>query len=117
MEARATIRGASVSRAFGTTAVVLMAMGLAAAGGYVAGSATQHSAAGNGVIAVHPAPGTVLRQDNPAQAPAELPGYLQQEIAPKQVAPVIVDDPNYINQYLASPSPEQGRPLAPGFQP
>lgn len=111
------IRGASVSRAFGTATVVLAAMVLAGAGGYAAASATQHSAAGNGVIAVHPAPGTVLRQDNPVQAPAELPGYLQQELAPKQVAPIIVDDPAYINQYLAKPSPTQERPLAPGFQP
>ena len=66
MEARATIREASVSRTFVAAVLVLVAMGLGAMGGYAAKGLGASSAAGQ-QVQVHPAAGTVLRQDNPAQ--------------------------------------------------
>ena len=66
MEARATIREASVSRTFVAAVLVLVAMGLGAMGGYAAKGLGASSAAGQ-QVQVHPAAGTVLRQDNPVQ--------------------------------------------------
>ena len=68
MEVRTTIRDTSVSRMFVAAILVLVAMGLGAMGGYVAKGlgASSTSAAGQ-QVQVHPAAGTVLRQDNPAQ--------------------------------------------------
>jgi len=39
---------------------------------------------------------------------AELPAWLQAEIAQKQSAPIIVDDPNYYRQFLAAPERSTG---------
>jgi hypothetical protein len=106
MEARATINSASVSRTFLAAVLVLVAMGLAAMAGYAAKGVFGSGSAAS--IAVgHPAAGTVLRQDNPAKAPAQLPAWMQQELAGKPAAaPIIVDDPNYYGQYRATPAPE-----------
>lgn len=71
MEARATINRPSVSKTFIAAVLVLVAMGLGAMGGYVAKGlgANAASATGAAQVQVHPAAGTVLRQDNPpAQA-------------------------------------------------
>jgi hypothetical protein len=105
MEARATFKGASVSKTFVAAVLVVVAMGLSAMAGYTARSVFSGSgAAAVNNAAVHPAAGTVLRQDNPVQAPAQLPDWIEQEITPKPVAPIIVDDPNYYDQYLTQPS-------------
>lgn len=109
MEARATINGARVSRTFIASALVLAAMGLSAMGGYLAGSTFKSGAAAgavNGSVAVHPAAGTVLRQDNSAQAPAELPGWMQRELAGQPANAINVDDPSFYRQYLSSPAAE-----------
>ena len=104
MEARATFDKPSVSKTFVMAVLVVVAMGLSAMAGYAAKSAFSGAGAAADVnnAAVHPAAGTVLRQDNPAQAPAQLPDWIKQEIEPKPAAPTIVDDPNYYNQYLTN---------------
>lgn len=109
MQARATFNRAQDSKTFLVMVLVLVAMGLAAMGGYVAKDVFGTNAAPvSGSVVVHPAAGSVLRQDNPVQARAELPGWLQGEIAPKQSAPIIVDDPNYYRQFLAAPERSTG---------
>ena len=71
VEARATLNsGASVSRTFVAAILIVVALGLAAMGGYLV-----RGVAGSGAAVTHSqtyaAPGTVLRQDNPGQqAPA-----------------------------------------------
>jgi hypothetical protein len=114
MQARATFSGAQDSKTFVVMALVLVAMGLAAMGGYVANSTfgTSATSVSGGVIG-HPAAGSVLRQDNPVQASAELPGWLQREIAPQQSAPIIVDDPNYYRQFLSAPERSTGHKQLP----
>lgn len=110
MEARATLNGAGVSRTFVASTLVLGAMALSALGGYVAGSTVKGGAeagAVNGSVAVHPAAGTVLRQDNPVQTKAELPGWMQREIAGQPANRIIVDDPAYYGQYLSTPAAER----------
>ena len=107
MEARASINTASVSRTFLAAVLVLVAMGLAAMAGYAARGAFGSGSAVTNAAVGHPAPGTVLRQDNPARAQAQLPSWMEQELAGKPAAaPIIVDDPNYYGQYLATPGPE-----------
>jgi hypothetical protein len=108
MEARATINSAAVSKTFVAAVLVLVAMGLAAMAGYMAKDVFGGKAASvtNSVSVGHPAPGTVLRQDNPPRAQAELPAWLQQELAGQPVASPIVIDQSYIDQYLSSPEPE-----------
>src|SRR2546430_1944178 len=96
MEARASFSGAAVSKTVVAGILVLVAMGLAATGGYVAKGLTSAGAAAllvivalglaamGGYIAkglssagaaaatsgtVHAAPGSVLRQDNPKTQP------------------------------------------------
>jgi len=66
LEARATVNGANVSKTFVAAILVLVAMGLGAMGGYVAKGLSISGSAAQGQQ-VHAAPGTVLRQDNPAQ--------------------------------------------------
>jgi hypothetical protein len=108
MEARATINTASVSRTFLAAVLVLVAMGLAAMAGYAAKGIFGESGAVTSIAVGHPAPGTVLRQDNPAKAQAELPAWMKEELAGKPAAaPIIVDDPNYYGQYLATPAAER----------
>ena len=130
MEARATFNGAAVPKTFVAAGLVVVAMGLAAMGGYMAndvlkgrasgitGNATVHAAPGtvlrqdNPVQANvdHAAPGTILRQDNPVQSKAELPGWAQNEIATKPGNRIIVDDPNFYNQYLSSSPAAERQP-------
>jgi hypothetical protein len=63
MEARAQFRSTQISRWFIALFVVIAAIGLAAMGAY---AASRLSAPGASVqTTVHPAAGTVLRQDNP----------------------------------------------------
>ena len=106
MEARASITGASVSRTFVAAILVIVAMGLAAMGGYLArtvvGSGSQ-SVATQGQT-VHAAPGTVLRQDSPSRGAVQLPGWAQREIEPKASPRTVVDDPGFISQYYAAPA-------------
>lgn len=69
MEARATLNGPSVSKTFVAAVLVLVAMGLGAMGGYAFKGLGASGASTTTVNApVHPAAGTVLRQDNPARA-------------------------------------------------
>ncbi|HET7420847.1 MAG TPA: hypothetical protein VFL27_10745 [Candidatus Dormibacteraeota bacterium] len=65
MEARATINGASVSKTFVAAILVLVAMGLGAMGGYAVKGLGANAASTTSISDVHPAAGTVLRQDNP----------------------------------------------------
>src|SRR5438093_89248 len=58
----------------------------------------------------HAAPGTILRQDNPVQSKAELPGWAQNEITTKSGNRIIVDDPNFYNQYLSSSPAAERQP-------
>ena len=105
MEARATINGTSVSKVFVAAVLVLVAMGLGAMGGYVAKGlgASGASVTGTEQVQVHPAAGTVLRQDNPPAKAAELPGYVQGEIdrAAQATPRLSQDDPRFIQQYGA----------------
>jgi hypothetical protein len=109
MEARATIRGASFPKSFVAAVLVLVAMGLAAMSGYVARSVFGGTAATltSNTVSVHPAAGTILRQDNPKQAPAELPGWLQGEIATGSSGKIVVDDSNFYRQYLDTQTEER----------
>jgi hypothetical protein len=78
MEVRQTFRGADVPRGLIVALATSVALGLVVAGSIIAKDLTGSSA---GVKAtVHAAPGTVLRQDNPVQAPAALPDWIQGEI-------------------------------------
>lgn len=104
MEARASFGAASVSRTFVMAVLVIVAMGLAAVGGYVAKGLTGGAAATQSQT-VKAAPGTVLRQDNPSRAAAELPGYIVQEMAPRATPRILQDDPNFIAQYAATSQP------------
>ena len=68
MEARAQFRSTQISRWFIALFVVIAAIGLAAMGAY---AASRLSAPGASVqTTVHPAAGTVLRQDNPVSSSA-----------------------------------------------
>jgi hypothetical protein len=69
MEARASFRGASVSKTFVAAILVIVALGLAAMGGYIAKGLSTAGAAAATSGTVHAAPGTVLRQDNPKAQP------------------------------------------------
>jgi hypothetical protein len=109
MQARATFNRAQDSKTLLVVALVLVAMGLAAIGGYVAKDVFGTNAASvSGSVVAHPAAGSVLRQDNPVQAKAELPEWLQRQIAPRQSGPIIVDDPSYYRQFLAAPERSTG---------
>lgn len=119
MEARASLTGTSVPKTFVAFVLIVIAMGLAAMGGYVArglsGGAAEaqgqpvHAAAGtvlrqdSGAAEaqgepVHAAAGTVLRQDNPARASAELPSYIPQAKVARGTR-ILQDDPDFIAQY------------------
>jgi hypothetical protein len=67
MEARASLNGSSVSKTFVAAILVLVAMGLGAMGGYVAKGLGATGTTGAQTQVAYPAPGTVLRQDNPAR--------------------------------------------------
>ncbi len=112
MEARATFRGPSVSRALVAGALVVIALGTGAAGGYVAASV------GRGNVAA-PAAKTISDQSQggplsdltralPMPAPAVLPDWILREITPN-TAPaqrIRQDDPNFITM----PDQSQGGP-------
>lgn len=106
MEARATINGTSVSKTFVAAVLVLVAMGLGAMGGYVAKGLGASGTSAAGTVQAHPAPGTVLRQDNPPRHGAELPGYVQGEIdrAAQPTAAISTTDPNFIRRYAQQPA-------------
>jgi len=119
MEARASLRGASVSKTFVFAVLVIVAMGLAAMGGYIAKSVQGSGAAVTQNPAVHAAPGTVLRQDKgtsgalldrgaEAAAPAAvLPSWAYRETTPNGNPRILVDDPAFINQYKQQPASVQ----------
>src|SRR5437879_13421619 len=110
MEARASLRGASVSKTFVFAVLVIVAMGLAAMGGYIAKSVQGSGTAVTQNPAVHGAPGTVLRQDKgtggapldrgaEAGAPAAvLPRWAYRETTPNGNPPILVADRNVSNQ-------------------
>lgn len=98
MEARASFTGTSVPKTFVAIVLVVVAMGLAAMSGYVARGLSGGGAAAAQGQPVHAAPGTVLRQDNPARASAELPSYIPQAKAAKG-SRILQDDPYFIAQY------------------
>lgn len=80
MEARATFGGSSISKSFVAIVLVIVALGLGLMGGYVAKSLTGSAAATSTQTGpVHPAPGTVLRQDWEQQA---------QPAAPQRTRPI-----------------------------
>jgi hypothetical protein len=68
MEARASFGGSSVSKTFVAAILVIVALGLAAMGGYAVKGLSGTGAAAAQSGTVHAAPGTVLRQDNSNQA-------------------------------------------------
>jgi hypothetical protein len=107
VEARATIKETSVSRFFVGAILVLVAMGLGAMGGYVAKGAGAGTGGAQTQV-VHPAPGTVLRQDNDySRKAAELPAYVQNEIdrAAGQTEPRLSQsDPAFIQKYASQPA-------------
>src|SRR5207245_5403797 len=98
MEARASFSGAPVSKTFVAGILVLVAMGLAAMGGYVAKGLTSSGAAASQNVTVHAAPGTVLRQDRESTPAAEPPGYIPHEFTPRPAAPHMQADPCFIPQ-------------------
>jgi len=69
MEARASFSGASISKTFVVAILVIVALGLAAMGGYVAKGLSGSGAAASQSVTTHAAPGTVVRQDNPKAQP------------------------------------------------
>jgi len=119
MEARTSFSGASVSKTFVAAVLVIVAMGLAAMGGYVAKSVLGSGAAVTQSQTVHAAPGTVLRQDKGISGalldrgaekgapPAVLPSWAYRETTPNGNPRIQVDDPNFINQYKQQPTSER----------
>ena len=102
MEARASLTGTSVPKTFVAIVLVVIAMGLAAMSGYMARGLSGGAAEAQGQP-VHAAPGTVLRQDNPARASAELPSYIPQAKASRGNR-AVQDDPYFIAQYAGTTS-------------
>ncbi|HSS61851.1 MAG TPA: hypothetical protein VLK30_10395 [Candidatus Limnocylindrales bacterium] len=97
MEARQAFRGSAVPNGILVVLAICAAVALLAVGMLITKNLGGSSAPVTSPV--HAAPGTVLRQDNPAQAPAELPSYIQQEIAAKATPRMLQDDPNFIAQY------------------
>lgn len=84
-------------------------MVLAAIGGYVAGTVFGTGTAVTANPAVYAAPGSVLRQDNPSQAPADVPDWIQKEWGTEPAPGTIkVDDPAFVSQYYTAPPPRAG---------
>jgi hypothetical protein len=109
MQARATFNSVQGSRTIVAGALVAVAMGLAAMGGYVAKDVFGTDAASvSGVSVGHPAAGSVLRQDNPVQAPATLPDWAFSDKTSKPALPIKVDDPSFYGQYLSAPERSTG---------
>jgi len=108
MEARASFSGASVSKTFVAGVLVIVAMGLAAMGGYVAKGVLGSGAAVTQNPTVHAAPGTVLRQDKDVKAPAAvLPSWAYRDQTPNGNPRIQQDDPNFISQYKQQPATER----------
>jgi hypothetical protein len=110
MQARATFNSVHGFRNIVAGALVLAAMGLAAMGGYVAKDVfgTGAAASVSGGAVGHPAAGSVLRQDNTVQAPAQLPDWALGEITAKPALPIQVDDPSFYRQFLSAPERSTG---------
>jgi hypothetical protein len=70
MEARQTLRGSGVPKGFVIAVAACAALGMALVGSVVAKNFTGSSSTVNSTV--HAAPGTVLRQDNPANAGSPL---------------------------------------------
>lgn len=70
MEARQTLRGSGVPKALVIVLAMCVAFGVALAGSMIAKNFASSSS--SGTTTVHAAPGTVLRQDNPANSGAPL---------------------------------------------
>jgi hypothetical protein len=105
VEARATLNGASVSKTFVAAVLVLVAMGLGAMGGYAVRGLGAGAASTTSIGDVHPAAGTVLRQDNPPVTKAVVPAWIQNEIDRPQAAPRLSqDDPAFIQKYAQKSS-------------
>src|SRR5207245_4329244 len=67
--ATASLSGALTSKTFVVAILVIVALGLAAMGGYVAKGLSGSGAAASQSVTTHAAPGTVLRQGNPKPQP------------------------------------------------
>lgn len=96
MEARATLRGPKVSRTLVAGVLVIVALGVGAAGGYVAAGLSGGKAASSKQV-------TPLTSRSAAPA-AVLPDWLVQEITPKTPATPRIrqDDPNFITLPVAT---------------
>jgi hypothetical protein len=68
MEARTSLGRTGISKLFVGVVLVIVAVGLGIMAAYLATSVTATS--GASAQPAHAAPGTILRQDNPVQAPA-----------------------------------------------
>lgn len=77
MEARQTLGANAVANGFRILFAVFVAAVLVGAIALTAGNMRTSSGSESTTTVVHPAPGTVLRQDNPVQAPAERSIYVQ----------------------------------------
>jgi hypothetical protein len=75
MEARASFGGASVSKTLIAAVLLSIAIGLGVMGAYVASGL--RGAAATTTHAVQAAPGTVLRQDNPASDQQSAPARVR----------------------------------------
>jgi len=89
MEARASLGRSSVSKTFVAAILVIVAIGLAVMGAYVTKGLSGTPASQNHFA--QPAPGSVLRQDNPVQTVA--PGSVLQQDKP--VLSKRTTDPGY----------------------
>lgn len=89
MEARQTLRGNGVSNGVAIVLAACVVFGVALAGSAIAKDFTGSSS--TGTSSVHPAPGTVLRQDNPATTTFHAaPGtVLRQDIGANAGAPLL----------------------------
>ena len=86
MEARAPFRAASVSKTFVAAILVIAALCLGAIGGYVA-KGISGVASSQTLSRAQAAPGTVLRQDAPAQAHFDVaPGTVLRQDAPARTS-------------------------------
>jgi hypothetical protein len=93
MEARQTLRGSGVPKGLVIVLAACAAFGVALAGSVIAKDFTGSSSATTS--AVHPAPGTVLRQDNPANDGMSTfhaaPGTILRQDYPANVAAPLLD--------------------------
>jgi hypothetical protein len=105
MEARATLRGPKVSRTLVAGVLVIVALGVGAAGGYVAAGLS------GGKVTSQKQVAPLTSKAAPA---AVLPDWLVQEITPKTPATPRIrqDDPNFITLPAATQTCPAGTHLA-----